>query len=683
MLQAFDTEYHSDGSRKLVCVQIASNHSVSLFNAQDGTDEIEFSLTYDTLVGHFVASDLAVLCKFRPSLLPLVFEALEKGRIRCTEIREKLLNIKDGTLKVDEDEDGNPVQVHYGLSDLSTKYLRTKLDKSGDSWRLRYGELDGVPVGEWPYDAKKYAWMDATTTLGVYLAQETRAGGVVVNEIEQIRASFVLHYMSLRGMITDGEYVEDLKEKLQKDYLSLQEQLGNLGFIRLPRPLKSGPNKGLLTDPSTDTKAVKEAVRAAYEALGVEIPLTDTGILLSEGKKKVNGKFLRVKKLSHSECVSAGYISTSRDTLLAAGIKGLREYAEYKGVEKTLKTYIPVLERGVNGSIHCKYNVLVGTGRTSCYDPNLQNIPRDGGVRDAFIPRPGFVFAICDYSAIELRALAQICLWLFGHSSFAEAFKEGRDPHLEVAADRLGISYQEALGIQASGDEGIGEERRKGKAVNFGIPGGLGAKALVEYARKTYGVLFSLAEAKQKIEAWKALRFEMEDYFEWVNHHAKKGVVKQFVSGRVRGGLTFCQVANTGFQGLAADGIKHALWDLFKVVSLDPQSPLFGSHLVTQIHDEIILEVPIHCAAEAAEELSSIMRRCMAEFIPDIPIETSLCLAPFWAKNAKEVRDEFGQLIVWMPKDEKGKQRAKLLLGRKQAWDFEAGDGDAADEARA
>src|SRR5262249_25931349 len=79
--------------------------------------------------------------------------------------------------------------------------------------------------------------------------------------------------------------------------------------------------------------------------------------------------------------------------------------------------------------IHPNYNPLVRTGRTSCSRPNIQNLPRKGGFREAFIPSPGHLFLVVDFSFIELRTLAAECLARYGRSRLAEAIREGIDPH--------------------------------------------------------------------------------------------------------------------------------------------------------------------------------------------------------------------------------------------------------------
>lgn len=665
MLLAVDTETFpiraGELAPALVCVQLATSDHTTILNKDDGASEIEFALLYgDSLVFHNAPYDLAVLARHRPTLLPAIFAALDAGRIKDTEVREKLLQIADGTLKFDEDDDGNPVKVGYSLADLFSRYYPEKLSDPAiqgwisekdapDSWRLRYHELDGKPVGEWPYAAKRYAWLDAVITRAVYLAQSRRNGGSqVVNEDEQVRASFALHLISCHGMTTDAAYVEKLRAKLDLEYDRLQTALIKDGMITAPRAKKSGKNKGQPTKAKRNLKELRELVAQVYADLGKPVPY-------AYDKK--------TRKPSKNVAYTREVLESTKHPTLVA-------FADLGAVEKVRNTYLPVLEQGTTAPINCRYNVLAASGRTSCYSPNLQNIPRKGGVRDAFIARLGTVLAFCDYKAIEAACLAQCNIWIQGFSDMADAINGGMDLHYMVAAlDTLNIPYEEAVRLGEAGDETVKEARQGAKAENYGWPGALGPKSFVDYARKTYGVLFTEEEAADRKGRWLKRFREMPGFFEYVKKQTKyTKKITQFVSNRVRGGLGFCDAANTLFQGLAADGIKLALWNVSKACYLDESSPLYGSRPVAMIHDEIIAELPEDKAHEAAEELSRLMREAMRVYVPDVKIETSLALARYWAKDAKETRDSSGRLVCWTPKEKEsagnGEEGRRGAVGR-------------------
>jgi hypothetical protein len=149
--------------------------------------------------------------------------------------------------------------------------------------------------------------------------------------------------------------------------------------------------------------------------------------------------------------------------------------------------------------IYPRYEPLVRTGRTSCTSPNVQNLPRDGGFREAFVPSPGHVFLVADYSFIELRTLAAECEARYGESRLADVIRAGVDPHCHTAAMFEGLALDEFMALKASKNplerELYATLRQRAKVVNFGIPGGLGPATLVAYAFSTYGVALTLEEA--------------------------------------------------------------------------------------------------------------------------------------------------------------------------------------------
>jgi DNA polymerase I-like protein with 3'-5' exonuclease and polymerase domains len=130
------------------------------------------------------------------------------------------------------------------------------------------------------------------------------------------------------------------------------------------------------------------------------------------------------------------------------------------------------------------------------------------------------------------------------------------------------------------------------------------------------------------------------------------GRIGQLRSGRVRGGLGFTDCANGFFQGLAADGAKHALFRVSKACYTDRSSPLYGCRPANFVHDENILEAPKEQAHEAALEMTRIMCETMHEgYCPNVPIEASPALMERWYKSADAVYDSVTKrLIPWRPK---------------------------------
>ncbi len=598
-----------------------------------------------TLVGHNVCFDLAVAAETAigqgdRTLLRLVFEKFRDGLIHDTMIRQQLIDIATGEMKFHTDEDGEPKKTSYDLAALSLRLLDKRVAKK-DTWRLKYALLDGTPLGEWPTEAKSYAVVDAVTTAQIHAKQDEIAGGPIPNSAEQHRAAWGLHLMSCWGIRTDGAAVAKLREELLADYAEKMAELKAppsdaalvpagealawtpLFTVTPARALKSGPRKGLQVPEkvSKNMKAITARVVAAYERKGVK----------SEDIPKTDG----------------GGISTAKKTLVESGDELLKKLAEVGAVAKLLDTYVPILESGTRVPINPRYNVLVETGRTSCARPNIQNPPRGGGVRACFVPRAGWVYAFSDYDTLELRALAQVCLYMKDElgievSEMAEALRRGEDLHLSLAAEMLGISLEEAAKRMKEGDAEIKEYRQQSKPANFGFPGGMAAASFREYA-EGYNIFLTEEQAKEIHETWFRKWPEMRPYFDWISRLTEFGTpIEQVKSGRIRGGASFCAAANGFFQGLAADGAKDAVWAVAWECYIDEASPLFGCRPSFFIHDEIGIEIPYDTlgpkrAAAAAQRLSTVMIESMRKWIPDIPISCKPVMCRRWYKGAEQV----------------------------------------------
>jgi DNA polymerase I-like protein with 3'-5' exonuclease and polymerase domains len=179
----------------------------------------------------------------------------------------------------------------------------------------------------------------------------------------------------------------------------------------------------------------------------------------------------------------------------------LQIWAEIKRSEKLLG----FLGKLNSPTLHCRYSLLTRTGRTACSEPhgtslpgvNLQQIPKASEFRGLFVPRQSdHQLFIADYSAIELRTLGAVCRAKFGGSKLADVIEQGLDPHAFTAAAIQSMSLEEFLTLKQTHPDRFRNGRQAAKAINFGVPGGLGAKALRDYAKSNYGVSLSEGEAE-------------------------------------------------------------------------------------------------------------------------------------------------------------------------------------------
>ena len=634
---AFDTETHlikftrregkSMGTRmlapRLVCGSWAEGNAAGLVDRQGALLLLRRLLLDRTklLVGHNVSYDLGVCCAEDPSMMRLVFEALLGGRVADTMLREKLICIAQGLVTVNGKEfvttpDGlKPAAFH--LAELSERYLGAHLEKE-NTWRLRYRELDGVPLEEWPEEAKNYPIKDATTTLQVYTKQNEFAGAIP-NEAEQVRAAFALHLISMWGLRSDPEAVRQLRENLEMEQEETRRMLVLSGLIR--------------EDGSKDTKKIRARIE---QELGEEATRTEKGA-----------------------------VQMTEEQMLATGHPDLVLLAKSLSGAKILSTYVPILEARADGPVGCRYDSLKATGRTSSSSPNDQNPPRKGGVRECYVPRPGCVFVSADYDTLELRAWAQACLDLVHESQMAEALRRGEDLHLSLAALIMGVSVGDAVQAYKQGSKEVEDWRQQCKIANFGFPGGMSARTFVEYCG-AQGFVMTEEKARQLHEAWKERWPEHKAYFNHVQATlgaTGEGTIEQLRSGRIRGGLSFCEAANSYFQGLAADGAKEALFRVQAECYANPtKTPLYGCRPVVFMHDEIIMEVPTDRADAAAARLAQVMIEGMSKYIVDVPVTATPVAMRRWYKGAKPVRVD-GVLVPSKPvhEDVNGKQVTKWI----------------------
>lgn len=646
----FDVETHpikpGCTTPQLVCLATAESDDVRVYDRADGT-KVFWALISDpnvTLIGHYIFFDLGVMAAEDADLLPHIFDAIDAGRVRCTKLRQMMIDNAEGKLKFIFDEETNEYKKqNYSLAALIARYTGRDirfLKTADDAWRLRYNELDGVAIADYPADALSYVQGDVKDTQLVFDAQTAYCEpkglpGGRAGEIGQVQAAWALYLAGTWGVRTDPEAVAKLKAEVTADYNAQ---------VALAKRWKLVRGAG-----TRDLKAIKTAVKAWYDAR--QRPLQWT----SGGKKGQPDISTCREQLVEVECpCGKGFAACAcKDAPETDGIhRGLWAVAEVVRLSKLLSTYIRALERGVKVPLCPAYNSIIETYRTSCSQGmkidgvpmgvNIQNPPRKHGVRECFVPRPGSVFAFCDYDTLEMRTLAQVCIDLFGYSDIAEAIRAERDLHLDLAADMMEISYEDAEARFDAGDEEVKENRQGSKIANYGDAGGMSAKTFVDYA-KGFGMIITLAHARKLHAAFRSKWSEMPRYFDYVSSLMTDGNKADRIefprSGLMRGDVTYTATANGFFQHLAAMGAKAAMYKVSRECYVEPESPLYGCRPWGFMHDEIAIEIPYTGtrASAAALRLQAVMIEQMRAWCPDVPISATACMSRKWYKGAKAV----------------------------------------------
>lgn len=578
---------------RIVCGAFESSFGPEHTTLVDRPTVIEFvarDLAHgNALAGHNVAFDLGCTLAAEPSLAGAIFDHYRRDLVRCTMVRGWLLDTARGCLGK---------LGGYDLSRLHDRAGFGPLDKGADTWRLRYAELDGMPLDRWPEAARVYPLEDVHATRRLFDVQAEQDPGP--DEWRQARASFALALTAGWGLVTDPVKVDAFEFRYRTELTALEAALQACSVVR--------PNG------SQDMKRTAEIVSHAY---GGNPPRTEKGNVKAD-------------KLTCKEAPN------QTPAIIALGRIG--------SVSHQLDKNLPMLRRGL---IHTHFT-MAETGRVKSGggDGNTTNLDKKGGMRECFVPRPGFVFASVDYSTIELCTLAQVELDLFGSSEMADVINRGEDLHTSLACTILGINYTRGVALHAALDPAFEDARQAAKVANFGFPGGLGAVAFCAFALAQYNVRVTEEQARDLKRAW-LRRWRLERYFRHVDALVNAGgVIVHPRSGRVRGRVGYTDGCNGFFQALAADAAKGALFEVV-AATFTPGSPLYGSHVVNFVHDSIDTESPEWCAAEAAEEQSKIMVREAKKWIPDVRVSAAPLLARYMSKDAKPVRDGAGRLVPW------------------------------------
>jgi DNA polymerase-1 len=589
----------------------------------------------DMWVNHNLAFDSAIACVEAPDLLPLVFDAFETGQMRCTMIREQLIRIARGEGRfvtvADDEEDDRTERTRFDLASTSWRWLKHFVKKK-DTWRLRYRELYGVPLDQWPQEAKDYPLEDARVTRRVYEAQQGYIDyyhkGTLPDEIPQHTYAWALKLVSLWGVRTEREAVERLKTKLTKRQADAIAELLPAGIFRVGGTKKAPKFVKTMT-------VIRERVVNAYAELSEPVPLT-----------------------------KGGAVSTATKTLREAGVKDatLKTLADALGAMKLLSSFIPVLESGTEAPICADYNVLVESGRVSCRNPNMTQLPRglveyneDGSVkatyypRESFIARNGKAWVSVDFEMAELVAQGQMSLDLVGFSVLAEQINAGKKPILSFAGKLCGLSYEETIAAYKAGDKTVKRRRQDSKGAMYGLPGGMRAKKLWQ-TMVAAGNDIELQEARSLEDAWRAEYPEFPQFFRYVqsqvgHDYGDTGTIVQLRSGRIRGGVDYPAACNTFFQGLVADAAKLALKWIVRECYLVPSSPLFGARVVAFVHDEVIAECDIPKVHAVGYRVAELMKKAAKGFMPDMKMEAEPAAMLRWTKESFTRFDDAGKLV--------------------------------------
>jgi len=321
-----------------------------------------------------------------------------------------------------------------------------------------------------------------------------------------------------------------------------------------------------------------------------------------------------------------GQPSTAEEVLqqLADSYEIPRLILEYRSLTKLKSTYtdkLPLMINKETGRIHTSYHQAVtATGRLSSVDPNLQNIPvrtEEGRrIRKAFIAPPEMKIVAADYSQIELRIMAH----LSQDAGLLKAFKEGKDVHSATASEVFGVALEEV----------DSDQRRKAKAINFGLIYGMSA----------FGLARQLQVGRHEAQEYMDLYFErypgVKHFMDVIRTQASEDGYVETLYGRR---LYLPQINSTNgmhrqaaertainapMQGTAADIIKKAMIDVDNwLVGSD-----FDVRMIMQVHDELVFEIAERQVESFVEQIKTHMQN--AGRLLDVPLIVDVGVGDNW-----------------------------------------------------
>lgn len=325
---------------------------------------------------------------------------------------------------------------------------------------------------------------------------------------------------------------------------------------------------------------IKDLLSQIYELAGEEFNVNSNRQLASILFEKMD--------LPHKKKNKTGY-SVDADVLEELDHPIANVLLRYRQLSKLKSTYVDGMRNVINsrtGKVHTyfKQNLTV-TGRLSSTEPNLQNIPvrRAEGkeIRKMFVASDGCVLLSADYSQIELRLLAHFSQ----DENMIAAFNEGADIHALTASKMFRVPL----------DSVTSSMRSSAKAINFGIIYGISSFGLAKNAQVTTG------QARQFMEEYFRTYPKVKEYMDQNVKEAKEKGYLRTMLGRIRYFPEFASsqynlrafaeraAMNMPLQGSASDIIKMAMLRVYSAI----KEKNLRSRLILQVHDELILDVPV------------------------------------------------------------------------------------------
>ena len=460
------------------------------------------------------------------------------------------------------------------LKAVAKKYLNVEMDKS---------EQTGFKKGQdLSVDQIRYAVNDVEVLEGVFEKQKLellQAGLIPTARLEFSIIPAVVE-IELHGIEIDTQKLEVLKDALTKERDELQKEL-----TRLCSGIADEGSQGDLF--------------GRKKEINFNSPVQVKKILSKMGHK---------------------VDSTGMETLEKLDSDFARAMVKYRKTSKLLSSFVEPLPKHINqktGRIHPEFPQMgTDTGRFTCQNPNLQQIPHDQEWRDLFIASPGYKILTADYSQIELRIMAEFSQ----DKAFLDAYRKGIDLHTRTASDVFQVPI----------DQVSKDQRNVAKTINFGLCYGMTQKGLSSRLNisedkaqefiKAYYKAYPIVKKTLDRLGMKAVKeghaitvLGRKRYFQKPDSFSQEKAIER--KGR-----------NTPIQSTCGDILKKAVFYIQDEIWNLP------AWIVNLVHDEVVLEF----REDGEEIMKALVEECMVkagrDFLKLVPVEVDITVDTVWRK---------------------------------------------------
>ena len=464
----------------------------------------------------------------------------------------------------------------HRLDKVAKKYTGEQLPKDQQQ-TFKYGE-------HLTRDQIRYALNDVECLEPVFEKQKIllQEAGLLQTALLEFGIIPAVSRIELSGMYLDQAALAEITKQLETDRSTSENKLHDMTAPLIPKP----DQISLFNDKKTTVINFSSPaqVKNLFESIGISIESTDTATL------------------------------SKLDNPIAA------ELVRFRKVNKLITSFAAKLPGHVEPStqrIHPNFHQMgTETGRFTCSNPNLQQMPHAQIWRDLFIAEPGNKIITADYSQIELRILAEFSQ----DTVFLEAFRSGLDLHKQTASQVFNVQFESVTK----------DQRNAAKAINFGLVYGMTATGL------SARLNISEKEAEEFITRYFRAYPAIKNCLQKMGMEAVNKGYSLTPLGRKRfykpiDGFSSQksrerQGRNTPIQSTCGDILKTA------ILLIHPELYQHRANIINLVHDELVIEAPTENAESVKEMIHKKMIEAGEKFIKSVPVEVDICIDTRWKK---------------------------------------------------